>query len=306
MFNKTFLKRTSILLSLILLILSTNEIKSQYATDNVDVSFGIKTWDPVHIKKEEKKGSSSASSSQIRFTATNSTYYPFLLKIDFIEFDNLFPKPPNRDMQVSHGTNNLFSCSLHVPGIGYSLRYSYGYWLAPSDENSDENYPYLVPLKEGKTINAKVTSKGKILNSFMGNTGDTVYSMRRGLVTAVPRTETMDFRLSGHDCLEIRHDDGTYMIYRNLEKNTDFTAPGKIILPGQPVGLFSDSLYVVVSLVKVSTAKNQLEGLPITYANGKNNTASFSELEGTGKSVHPWEVVIKELKNKEIKKLQKE
>jgi hypothetical protein len=74
------------------------------------MSFGIQAYDPVHIKVEEKTG--SAFSNPIRFAAFNSTYYPFMLVIDFIKFDNLAPQPPGREIKVSHGANNLFTFSI--------------------------------------------------------------------------------------------------------------------------------------------------------------------------------------------------
>jgi hypothetical protein len=302
-FNKVFLSSAELLLGFILLFSITNETKSQQLTDNVDISFGIKSWDPVHIKVDEKTG--SAFSTPIRFTALNSTYYPFKLLIDFIIFENLSPKPSPREISISHGINNLFTLSIHVPGVGYGYRYSYGYWLSPSDEIINEEYPYLIPLKEGKMVNAKTNLSGKIYNSFIGNKNDTIYAMRRGLVTAVPRSETMDFRISKHDCLEILHDDGTFMIYHNLSKEKAFTSPGKIVLPGQPIGMFSDSLYVMVSLVKVSKTRNLLEAQPITYAIGGSGVVTFDELDSKKQSVHPWEVIAKELKSKELKNIEK-
>jgi hypothetical protein len=292
-----------LLLVFILWFSIINETNSQQSTDNLDLSFGIKASDPVHIKVEEKTG--SAFSTPIRFTALNSTYYPFQLIIDFSIFENLSPKPSPREISISHGTNNLFSLSIHVPGQGYNYRYSYGYWLSPSNAIINEKYPYLIPLKEGKLAIAKRSSSGKIYDSFTGNKGDTVYCMRRGLVTAVPRAENLDFRISRHDCLEILHDDGTYMVYHFLNKEVKFTAPGKIVLPGQPIGVLSDSLYLMITLFKVSETKNQLVSLPLTYTVGKSETVSLNDIDGKEKSVHPREVIIKEMKGNEIKKSEK-
>lgn len=302
--KKTFYKGIKLLVGFVLWLFITNEIKSQQLTDNVDISYGIKSWDPVHIKIEEKTG--SAFSNPIRVTALNSTYYSFKLVVDFIIFENLSPKPSPREISVSHGTNNLFTFSVHVPGEGYSYRYSYGCWLTPSDEVINEKFPYLIPIKVGKIVNAKYTSSGRIINTFVGNKGDTIYSMRRGLITAVPINENLNFRLSKHDCLEILHNDGTYMVYHNLSKDADFVAPGKIVLPGQPIGLLSDSLFLMVSLVKVSTIKNFLTSQPIGYINNQSVIVPFDELDGKEKSVHPWEVITRELKSKELKKIEKE
>lgn len=299
--TNSFPRQIILILSFIFLFLSENKIRSQNYSDNLNISYGIKSWDPVHIKIDEKAG--SAFYTPIRFTAVNSTYYPFKLVVDFPTFENLFPKPPPREISISHGTNNLFTFSVHVPGKGYSYKYNYSYWLTPSDEILDDRYPYLIPIQVSKRVNAKYISSGKILDSFIGNVGDTVYSMRRGLVVAVPIDKNLNFRLSNHDCLEILHEDGTYMIYHHLNKKGDFTAPGKIVLPGQPVGLLSDSLYLIVSLIKVSQIKNVLLPQPITYSIGANNIVSFDDLDGVAQSVHPIKVVTRELKGRELKKI---
>ena len=299
--NKTSLNYIICVLLLGMWLPAANKAFCQAAIDKIDMSYNINTWDPVHIKVDEKK--ESATPGQIRFTALNSTYYPFELTVDFSIFENLSPKPSSQEIRISHGINNLFTLSPHVPGSGYGYRYTYSYWLKPTDEAINELFPYLIPLKEGKMVNAKIKASGKIYNSFTGNKDDTVYCMRRGLVTAAPRTESLYFRLSDHDCLEILHNDGTYMIYHHLSKKEVFTAPGKIVLPGQAVGLVSDSSYILVSLMKVSKTRNFLESQPITYATGTNETALYNDIDGKKVSVRPPEVIARELKAKELKKL---
>jgi hypothetical protein len=302
-FSKSFNKGGELLLISLIWFLIIPESVSQVLTDRVDLSFGIQTWDPVHIKVDEKTG--SAFSTPIRFTALNSTYYPFNLSIDFVQFENLSPKPPVHDVKVSHGTNNLYTFSVQVPGVGYGYRYTYKYWLASSDEIINGEFPYLIPLKEGTLVKSKKTFFGSLINTFAGNAGDTVFCMRRGLVTAVPRSETMDFRLSQYDCLEVLHDDGTYMIYCYLKKTDNFTAPGRIVLPGQPIGTLSDSSYLFVKLMKIGEISNLLISQPIKYTLEKSRTVSFDEIDGIEKSVFPWEVITKEMKSKELKQAQK-
>lgn len=273
---------------------------SQDSPGRVNISFGIKTYNPVHVLVDERK--ESQGSIPIKFTATNSTYYPFLLFIDFIQFTNLSPAPPVQNMKISHGLNNLFSCSIHVPGKGYALQYKYSYWITPSDKIIDREFPYLIPLKEGRNVISKKTFLGKLTDSFTGQKGDTVFCMRRGTVMAVPRTETLDFRLSGHDCLEVLHEDGTYMIYHNLKKSENLTDAGNIVLPGQPIGSISDSSYLRVSLIKIENEENVQLPQPIRYTVGKTGTSFFEEIDGIEKSVYPAEVVTREMKSRELKK----
>jgi hypothetical protein len=272
----------------------------QELADNVDVSFGIKSWDPVHIIVEDKTG--SAFSTPIRFTAINSTYYTFKLTLDFSLFENLSPRPSQREIKLTHGINNLYTFSVHVPERGYGYKYSYQYWLAPSSDPVEVEYPYLIPLKEGRTVNAKSVSSGKIRDSFIADQGDTVFCMRRGIVTAVPRQDNLDFRISEHNCLEVLHNDGTVMIYHYLDRKSNFCAPGKIVLPGQPVGLVSDSSYFKVTLLKITSVNNILTTMSLRYTIGDNKIAPFDDLDGKIKAVYPIEIIRKELTGKEVKR----
>jgi hypothetical protein len=281
---------------LVLWIFLPVKIYSQQLSDEVSISFGIKTWDPIHIKVND--------ASPLRFIALNSTYYPFNITVDFSVFENLSPKPPPREIKLNHGINNLFTISEHVPDRGYNYRYTYTYSLAPSDEIIDEKFPYLVPLSKGKEIISKRRLYSRINNSFTGNAWDTAFCMRKGLVVAVPKKENLDFRLSGPDCLEILHEDGTYMIYRNLSKDADLVSPGKTVFPGEPVGLISDSLYLTVSLIRVVT-KNIFMPVEITYINSSLEIVPFDALDGKERAFHPFEVITRELKGNELKKLKK-
>jgi hypothetical protein len=279
----------------------TEGIESQIIDDNVNISFGINSWDPVHIIVEDKNG--SAFSTPIRFTAMNSTYYSFRLVINFQLFENLSPRPPQREIILTHGINNLFTLSVHVPGSGYGYKYSYEYWLSPSSDDIETDFPYLIPLKEGKTVKAKTVSRGKMQNSFQASEGDTIFCMRRGIVTAVPRYDNLDFRISDHNSLEVLHEDGTIMIYHYLDNRANLCAPGKVVIPGQPVGLVSDSLYFAVTLSKISREKNRLISLPIKYAEDNNKVVLFDELESKIKVIHPSEIIMRELKGKEARKI---
>lgn len=297
--------RGSGFLAVLLMRLVANQVTvAQVSSDDVSISYGIKSWDPVKIKDEERV-SPGNDSPVIRFTATNSTYHRFSLLIDFEQFQNLFPKPSARPVNLSHGPNNLYSFSVHVPGKAYGYSYSYSYWLSPSDGEINERFPYLIPLTEGKAVISKRNSAGMIEGSFAVEIGDTVYCMRRGLVTAVPHIERLDFRLSPHDCLEVLHDDGTYMIYQYLSKKDNFTAPGQIILPGQPVGTVSDSTYFTVTLLKIEEEKNMTTSLPVYYVTGETAGSAYEELDGRAYSTHPYEILTLEMKGSEIKRASK-
>lgn len=288
-----------VLLSLFLSI----QVSAQPSYYKEVISFGRESrWNPVHVIVEEKTG--SPKSFQIRFNANNSTYYPFLLKIDFVQLDNLVPKPPVREEKVEHGNTILYNFSKQVEDKGYGYNYSYSYRLQPSDGDVNVEFPYLIPLKEGLTVIAHRRGNLKFTNTFSCRPGDTVYCMRRGTVTAVPESETPEFRLSGTNCIEVRQADGTYMIYMNLKKTNAFVTPGKAILPGKPIGIVEDSSFLQVQLLRVSNLPQQtLIPLEIKYSTGGESPATFPEIEGKCESVFPGDVLARELKGRELKQV---
>jgi len=301
---RDILKVAASFLPLVLFIVSMPGLMAQQWNDNFEISFGTRSWDPVKIKTEEKPTSTSEFPT-IRFTAFNSTYYPFVLKIDFDLFENLYPRPAVRPFTVMHGPTSLYSFTGHVPGKGYGYRYSYLYWLSPSREASDGSFPYLIPLAEGQVVSAGVENSQKLRDSFSGRAGDTVFCMRRGLVTAVPRDKNLDFRLSPHDCLEVMHDDFTYMVYENISAKDILMAPGQTVLPGQPLAVFSDKGYLEVTLLKIKDNSNTVETLPVGYVTDGGEVVDFSQIDGRGKSVHPLSVIVLEMKSGEKKKAEK-
>ena len=290
-----------LLLNIILISLIYGNMAGQMGYEKEQVTFGIKQWDPVHIKVDEKNRNSNTP--MITFFGSNSTYYPFVIKIKFTVLENLAPNQSEREQLIKHGATNLFTLSPKVLNKSYGFQYSYNYWLKPSDEEANEKFPYLIPIKEGKTVVGKQMSFGSISDSFILNKGDTVYCMRRGLVTAAPATETPYFRLSEHDCVEILHDDGTYLIYRYLDWRKVPVAPGTIVLPGQPVGFASDSGYVLVSLYKIVAPSNILQAQQINYAVGNGDPVTYTDINGTSVSIHPPEIIIREMKKGEIRKM---
>ncbi len=250
-------RQASLLICVMVYLLSGTTAAGQKWNDNVEVNFGIMPWDPVTIKTDERASKPGAAPT-IRFTALNSTWYPFKLAVDFEVFENLFPKPSARPFLVMHGPLNMFSFSQHVPQRGYGYNYKYHYWLAPSTGDSEGSFPYLMPVAEGRLAQAGTEGDNRISDSFRGEKGDTVFCMRRGTVVAVPRHENLDFRLSPFDCLEVMHEDLTYMVYENISDEKVALSPGQVILPGDPVATFSDKGYLKVTLLEVVNDSNMV------------------------------------------------
>lgn len=294
MLNIRFLSRSSVLAFIIYGFLSDPCSNAQF-TDGVSVSWGIKNLDPVKVEVVETPGQS------VRFNGINSTYYPFTLRIEFTNVQNLAPRPSHKEMEIKHGTNQIITLTIATKDIGYGYKYGFSYWLSTPEAEVERDYPYLVPLKEGTVPEADITGGKAWIGRFRCNPGDTVYCMRKGVVTAVPGASTNDFRVTDESALEVLHKDGTIMTYMFLDKTRPFTGQGRTVLPGQPLGVASDSACVMVRLMEFREA-NSISYIPIRYASGGDVTALFDAITGKGKIVHPTEVVTREMTKGEIKK----
>lgn len=288
------LLRSAVLTFIIFGFLSDPCSNAQF-TEGVSVSWGIKNLDPVKVEVVETPGQS------VRFNGINSTYYPFTLRIEFNNVQNLAPRPSYKEMEIKHGTNQIITLTIATKDIGYGYKYGFSYWLRTPEADVERDYPYLIPLKEG-TVPEADNVGGKVwIGRFRCNPGDTVYCMRKGVVTAVHGTSTNDFRVTADDVLEVLHKDGTIMTYMFLDKTRPFTSQGRTVFPGQPLGVASDSACVMVRLMEFREA-NLISFIPIKYALGGDATALFEAISGKGKIVHPAEVVTREMTKGEIKR----
>ena len=158
---------------------------------------------------------------------------------------------------------------------------------------ADLSWPYLVPLKPG-TIPRAAVLRGKTWRGrFIVSPGDTIYCMRKGTVTAMPDINKSDFRISSPEALEILHADGTVMTYAPLLSRSFVNAPGSTVLPGEPVGVATDSGFVWVNLVEFMPGNN-LNYPPVRYATGESSSATFEGIIDKIETVHPVSVTAKE------------
>lgn len=274
------------------------ESSSQFSPDNISMSWGVEHFDPVKVEVEE---TNEPYNQSVRFIARNTTYYQFLLKIVFKNVTNLAPRPSTKEMVLKHGTNQVINLVVSTKDAGYGYEYSASYELYSESGAADLSWPYLVPLKPG-TIPRAAVLRGKTWRGrFIVSPGDTIYCMRKGTVTAMPDINKSDFRISSPDALEILHADGTVMTYAPLLSRSFVNAPGSTVLPGEPVGVATDSGFVWVNLVEFMPGNN-LNYPPVRYATDESSSATFEGIIDKIETVHPVSVIAKEKTKSELKK----
>ena len=244
--------------------------------------------------------------------------------------------PSGRPYVLNSGSKTLFRLTPRQGSNNYVFRYNYSWRKGDFTEKPDTAFVYLPPVRPGKTvvvqrgvtlkgfIDRKVEEKEKAGLSFHTEEGDTIYAMRKGVVTDV-----VDHKASKgkgviyndtENYVRIYHEDNTFMTYSLLQNDGIFVQPGETVLPGQPIGLAGGTNYRSGSRLHVSlygwlpaTEEDNVKDLvyhrayrlinPYLYGVGK-----VEAIKG-GVSFpceHPLDIITQEMSKREIKKYKKE
>ncbi|MEI8074463.1 MAG: hypothetical protein WCH78_06915 [Bacteroidota bacterium] len=208
----------------------------------------------------------------------------------------------------------------------YSISYSYSFQKGRSITKLDSLYPYLLPSSPGKSIKTSGTYYigelfGKSSSDFyaMGfqyHLGDTICATRAGLVyeasdNAEHGKENEIYNSNSRNNIFIEHIDGTLARYNVQGSIKLIVQVGDKVIPGQPIAVFDkqDKIYSVIFDVfylnmklKSEAGTNYFTARP-RFLLSENNIDLASAFTNYPDVIHPNEIVIKELTNREIKKL---
>ena len=160
------------------------------------------------------------SNDRIEFSVMNKSYFPYEFVIRFDEFQNLYPRIMERQAILYPGRTKLFTLNIADQNKPCQYKYSIRYVMGRPDILADINFPYIVPIGEGKVVKFEQSTRHGnpvfLLNSFKLSKGETVFAVRKGQVTALPDKQTDVDRISNESSLEVRHKDGTIAVYSGL------------------------------------------------------------------------------------------
>ena len=246
------------------------------------------------------------SDNKIIFDALSESYFTYDLVLNFTNIQNLSPKIFDYHTKIHFGRNRLFVLDLIDKSQPFDYRYSFKYSLVVPD-NVDLNFPYLIPIGNGKTVKLHETKTENgvlyFLNQFVLEPQDTVFAVRKGIITALPDNKREVERIFKASSLEVLQNDGTIAIYLGLEPDKIFNKLGQDIYPGQPIGIIGNSLILTLHITVPKDA-NRIEDLVLFYSDQNGNPIPSSSIRNTIVS-HPQNIVKKELTSKELKKYQK-
>jgi murein DD-endopeptidase MepM/ murein hydrolase activator NlpD len=280
-----------------LLVYSTYNLNGQFVKADQITIFGNRLNNPIEMDVQ-------VNGNQIIFNAVNKSYYPYEFEIKFSELQNLTPRILQRAAILYPGKNSLFTLSQEdldqPPQYSYSIKYIMG----TSNNNTDLSFPYLIPVGDRKIV--KLASKNEngttlyLENHFKMNTGDTVFSVRKGLVTALPDSKTVVDRIMKNASLEIRHGDGTVAVYGGIDPGTNNLKLGQVVFPGQPVGQIGNSEVLILNIIAFQGG-GRFQNLDIYFADKSEQLLSSRKIMDK-QLAFPESVIKKELTKKELKK----
>jgi len=170
-------------------------------------------------------------------------------------------------------------------------------------DEPDLDYPYLIPIGEGRTVDFVRDSKYFYINNFKMNNRDSIYCMRKGIVTALPDLSVESERIIKTGSLEIRHKDGTVAVYRNIDSELCKLRIGETVYPGQLVGeIISDKNLIVTIYQLIGDGK--IRSIDNKYICDNNRLLNSGEISNEV-VVFPKAIVEKEMSKREIKKKDK-
>ena len=242
----------------------------------------------------------------LSFYADNKSYYPYRLEFVFTSFRNLSPTMSSEEFILHPGRNLLFKLTVPDPSQSPVYSYSIRYRMGDPNEKADENFIYLFPGKKGKTLEKDISTQSgtRIIyrGTFKEQKGDTVFAVRKGIVTALPDMKQVTDRIL-KTTLEARHADGTIAVYSNVDPNLLFVQYGDKIFPGQPIGIVGELNFLRVNVYRFID-EGKLAGIDIKYAVDGTSSLTFNEVSKILVE-HPETIIEKELTDREIKKLRK-
>jgi hypothetical protein len=286
-----------LLIPIVLLLSNIRPLDAQYTKVEEYTMFGNQMNSPIEMDVR-------TNGNKISFDVINRSFYPYLFEIKFDEFQNLTPRIFEKQTILHPGSNNLFTLSVvdenQSPGYSYSIKYMMG---NPNDK-PDLSFPYLIPIGKNKTVCFVTKNEnGNIMllvNQFKMNKNDTVFSSRKGWITALPDNKIKIDRISKSSSLEIRHSDGTVAVYIGLDPNMSNLELGQTVYPGQPIGKIGNSGVLTLD-VYAFQGNGQLKNLDIYFADQNGQLISSRKIPDKVLAF-PDTIIKKEMTKKEIKK----
>jgi hypothetical protein len=240
--------------------------------------------------------------NKVSLVAKNTSFYPYTLKFRFNKIRNLLPDPDSMTFVLYPGIRVLMTFRIFEPSQNFDFNFKVDTKIGDAGTKPILDFPYLMPIGENRPVallSENLNDTHDMEPVFVLKKGDTVHAMRKGLVTALPATAPAIERIASNS-IEIRHMDGTIMVYEGIDPSTVFIQPGETVYPGEPLGTCRSS-ELFISLYRVEDEK--LRKMAILFYVNQDSIVPFSGISNGEKVQHPPVIIGKEMNKKEFRKM---
>ena len=245
--------------------------------------------------------------SRLRFDCLNRSYFPYEVVLNFSSLENLNPRILEIRKIAFPGMNVFQTFEIADPAISYGFKYSTEYRIGNPTVKADHFYPYLIPLGQNRNVDFEtVIDPGrttKMINNFVMLEGDTLFSVRKGIVTSTTKPDIINDRIFREPGLEIIHADGSVAVFTGLNDATILIKEGAKVFPCQPLAYLKSKSIVKLYIFEI-LGEGIISSFPFLYSNDDNNVIQMSQINGLTVN-HPKEIIEKEFTKSELKKAMK-
>jgi hypothetical protein len=196
------------------------------------------------------------------------------------------------------------------------VKYKTSYRKGCLNPTVDPGFTYLLPIAPGKEVQAFEINKTPGMDGqdsgfairLKMKPGDTIFSARRGIVTAVytgsAENDAGAAATDNWNSIEIVHGDCTFGQYGVVKKDGAFVHPGQLVEAGTPLGLVGGDKFGRGSDVRFSVsyyANSHNMQLPLQFWTKKNGKGKL-KYGGTYISEHTKVLLMQEVPKTPVKK----
>lgn len=183
------------------------------------------------------------------YTKKGATSYTLTLQLSNVSNSLDRPSP---DYILKNSSGKLFTMKPINKEQGINFSYSYKYVQGSfQPQKIDKSFPYLLPFAKGKEVYVSESTyvlerymnrpapKGWKAYAFNGEALDSVFAVRKGIVTFVEQSKNINHNASytsEKNMIVVEHQDGSFAEYKGFRKNGINVKVGDTVLPNDYLG----------------------------------------------------------------------
>jgi len=290
-------------------------------------TFSLLLFSLVSVQAQITIDSERDSDGNVILTAMNPDPIPYTVLFSFSKLENLSTIGGGDVIGIANpGTSKIATLKRKNSSQGTNYSYSYSYVRGNIYAKSKISPVYLIPLKEEVTVRASPMThlsnrlQPKEMNDdyvgiafhFEGPTE--ILAPRKGYVTEIKmdnfkQSENLAFS-SEENYIELYHADGSTTQIKVLKAGTERVKLGQVVFPGDVLAESGGENYENGPHVRLITKRVEKAGegklknviFPVQFwtVDGPAELAEVKEI----RIEHPQEIIVKEMKKKELKAYQ--